>query len=233
MTALIGSTTRKYTTASTRTLTLSLVMPSWAGTAMAMICMLTFCSLSPMGRMMVSPGPRVSGRTLPNRKISPRSYCCTTRMLRPTTVSPPTTRMMRTTRSAASMGTPLFCRCARPRRPPSRSSLMTIRPGARAALYRRPELGAGADNLMLVRARDTDWEGVRLHVVTGKGGTGKTTVTAALALALARRGRKVLLIEVEGRQGIAQLFDCPPLPYAERRVSIGLGEDGRPGGELY
>ena len=30
--ALIGSTTRKYTTASTRTLTLSLVMPSWAGT---------------------------------------------------------------------------------------------------------------------------------------------------------------------------------------------------------
>ena len=25
-------------------------------------------------------------------------------------------------------------------------------------------------------ARDTDWDGVRLHVVTGKGGTGKTTV---------------------------------------------------------
>ena len=34
-------------------------------------------------------------------------------------------------------------------------------------------------------ARDTDWDGVRLHVVTGKGGTGKTTVAAALALALA------------------------------------------------
>ena len=28
-------------------------------------------------------------------------------------------------------------------------------------------------------ARDTDWDGVRLHVVTGKGGTGKTTVAAA------------------------------------------------------
>ena len=27
--------------------------------------------------------------------------------------------------------------------------------------------------------RDTDWDGVRLHVVTGKGGTGKTTVAAA------------------------------------------------------
>ena len=34
-------------------------------------------------------------------------------------------------------------------------------------------------------SRESDWEGVRLHVVTGKGGTGKTTVAAALALALA------------------------------------------------
>jgi anion-transporting ArsA/GET3 family ATPase len=84
-----------------------------------------------------------------------------------------------------------------------------------------------------MRARDTDWEGVRLHVVTGKGGTGKTTVAAALALALAYDGRNVLLIEVEGRQGIARLFDCPPLPYAERKVGIGLGKDGRPGGDLY
>ncbi|GAA3537725.1 ATPase [Aeromicrobium flavum] len=58
-----------------------------------------------------------------------------------------------------------------------------------------------------------------LHVVTGKGGTGKTTVAAALALALAGRGRKVLLCEVEGRQGIAQLFDVPPLPYEERRIA--------------
>ena len=85
-------------------------------------------------------------------------------------------------------------------------------------------------------ARDTDWDGVRLHVVTGKGGTGKTTVAAALALALAHAGRKVLLIEAEGRQGIARLFDRPPLPYEERKIAIGPGEadDGRdPGGDVY
>lgn len=63
--------------------------------------------------------------------------------------------------------------------------------------------------------------GVRLHVVTGKGGTGKTTVSAALALALASGGRRVLLCEVEGRQGIASLFDVAPLPYEERRVAVG------------
>src|SRR3954465_14571327 len=66
---------------------------------------------------------------------------------------------------------------------------------------------------------DTDWDDVRLHVVTGKGGTGKSTVSASLALALAARGRTVLLCEVEGRQGIAQLFDVPPLPYEERLLA--------------
>jgi anion-transporting ArsA/GET3 family ATPase len=70
--------------------------------------------------------------------------------------------------------------------------------------------------------------GVKLHVVSGKGGTGKTTVAAALALALASEGRQVLLTEVEGRQGIAQLFDTAPLPYEERRVASGSG-----GGEVY
>jgi anion-transporting ArsA/GET3 family ATPase len=67
----------------------------------------------------------------------------------------------------------------------------------------------------------------RLHVVTGKGGTGKTTVAAALALALAADGGSVLLVETEGRQGIAQVFDTPPLPYEERRVAVVRG-----GGEV-
>ena len=73
-----------------------------------------------------------------------------------------------------------------------------------------------------------DFPDVRLHVVTGKGGTGKSTVAAALALALAGGGGRVLLVEVEGRQGIAQLFDVPPLPYQERSVAVAPG-----GGEVY
>ena len=55
----------------------------------------------------------------------------------------------------------------------------------------------------------------RLHVVTGKGGTGKTTLAAALALSFAQVGAKTLLLEVEGRQGLAPLFGRSALPYRE------------------
>ncbi|WP_157571869.1 ArsA-related P-loop ATPase [Nocardioides alkalitolerans] len=71
-------------------------------------------------------------------------------------------------------------------------------------------------------ASSPDWAGVQLHVVTGKGGTGKSTVAAALALALASSGKNVLLCEVEGRQGIARMFDVDPLPYEERQIAKGL-----------
>ncbi|MFE3328036.1 ArsA family ATPase [Streptomyces sp. NPDC059176] len=68
----------------------------------------------------------------------------------------------------------------------------------------------------------------RLQVVSGKGGTGKTTVAAALALALATEGKRALLVEVEGRQGIAQLFETEALPYEERKIAVAPG-----GGEVF
>lgn len=66
-------------TASTRTVTLSRVMPSCAGTGMVTICMFTFRSRSANGRIMVKPGPRTESFSLPSRKTTPRSYCLMTR----------------------------------------------------------------------------------------------------------------------------------------------------------
>lgn len=52
-------------------------------------------------------------------------------------------------------------------------------------------------------------------IVAGKGGVGKTTVTAALAVAAARAGRKVLIVEVEGKSGLPTMFGAPALGYDE------------------
>ena len=71
------------------------------------------------------------------------------------------------------------------------------------------------------------WPDTRVHVVSGKGGTGKTTVAAAWAVALASQGKRVLVAEVEGRQGISQTFDVPPLPATEVHICSASG-----GGEV-
>jgi anion-transporting ArsA/GET3 family ATPase len=62
----------------------------------------------------------------------------------------------------------------------------------------------------------------RLVIVTGKGGVGKSTVAATLALAGVRSGRKTCLVEVENRQTMASLFDTQPWDFTEREFRPGL-----------
>ena len=49
----------------------------------------------------------------------------------------------------------------------------------------------------------------RLLVVTGKGGVGKSTISAALALLAASRGKRVLVCEVNAQEQIAPLLGAP------------------------
>lgn len=53
----------------------------------------------------------------------------------------------------------------------------------------------------------------QLVVVTGKGGTGKTTVAAALAVLAARQGKRVLICEMDAKGSLASAFDAGPLPF--------------------
>jgi anion-transporting ArsA/GET3 family ATPase len=50
----------------------------------------------------------------------------------------------------------------------------------------------------------------RLHVVLGKGGVGKSTVSAALAVALTRRGMRVLAVELDAAGGLARALSVRP-----------------------
>lgn len=55
----------------------------------------------------------------------------------------------------------------------------------------------------------------RVMIVAGKGGVGKTTVAATLAVTAARAGLRVLVVEVEGKSGLPAMFGAPPLGYEE------------------
>ena len=84
-------------------------------------------------------------------------------------------------------------------------------------------------------------EGVRI-VITGKGGVGKTTITALLAHLFAREGFRVLAIDGDPQQNLAVTMGIPP-PVAEKIVPVaectqylrektGAGPDLSPGGLL-
>jgi Anion-transporting ATPase len=58
----------------------------------------------------------------------------------------------------------------------------------------------------------------RLLVVTGKGGVGKSTIAAALALLAARRGLRVLVCEVNAQERVAPLLGAPPVGFETREA---------------
>lgn len=82
---------------------------------------------------------------------------------------------------------------------------------------------------------------VPLHIVSGKGGTGKTSVALALAHHYARQGARVLVCEVEQRHGLTELAAVPPLTLGVPRLLFTVGQaevsglsiDARPALEDY
>ncbi len=62
----------------------------------------------------------------------------------------------------------------------------------------------------------------RLLLVTGKGGVGKSTVSAALALLAARNGKRVLLVEVDAKGNLADAFEHRRVGYEPVEVHPGV-----------
>lgn len=69
-------------------------------------------------------------------------------------------------------------------------------------------------------------------LVVGKGGVGRTTISAAVAKLAADQDLRVLLVDVEGRGDVGQCFgDTTPLSYSERRLYN--SQKGRRIGEVW
>ncbi len=71
-------------------------------------------------------------------------------------------------------------------------------------------------------ATTPDLLGRRLLFFTGKGGVGKSTVSAATALLAAEHGQRVLLVSADGRGDIASFFERPPVRFKPELVYPGL-----------
>src|SRR3984893_445810 len=62
----------------------------------------------------------------------------------------------------------------------------------------------------------------RVLILTGKGGVGKSTTSAALALIAANRGKRVLVIEVDAKGNVPDFFDTRRVGFAFRRLHKGV-----------
>ncbi|HYI45117.1 MAG TPA: ArsA family ATPase [Actinomycetota bacterium] len=62
----------------------------------------------------------------------------------------------------------------------------------------------------------------KILIVSGKGGVGKTTVSAALAVVAARAGHKVCIAEVDRKGTLPRLFGGAELTYEPREIAPGV-----------
>jgi anion-transporting ArsA/GET3 family ATPase len=74
--------------------------------------------------------------------------------------------------------------------------------------------------------------GPRIYVCAGPGGVGKTTVSAALALALARRGERVAVVTIDPARRLATALGLEQLGGEPHRLDADL-VGGAEGGELW
>src|SRR5262249_25265092 len=108
------------------------------------------------------------------------------------------------------------------RHPPGRRVLL---PALAEGLAARPEDPFPRHERGLLRRRGVtapDLLDRELLVVTGKGGVGKTTVATPLALAAARRGRRVIVAEVAARDDVSRVLGEEAEPFAERELPGGV-----------
>jgi len=86
-------------------------------------------------------------------------------------------------------------------------------------------IGFGPDRVRAGRPPDTvafDLLDRRLLFVTGKGGVGKSTVSAGLALLAAERGKRTLVCEVDAKGALADLFEVSPTSFEPRELQPNL-----------
>src|SRR3954451_11501074 len=102
---------------------------------------------------------------------------------------------------------------------PMSSQRQPSRPHARVG----PQSTTGGRILDVDRLLDDRHTGI--VVCCGSGGVGKTTVSAALALRAAERGRKVVVLTIAPARRLAQSMGIEALDNTPRPVS-GVGGDG-------
>ena len=141
-------------------------MPSWAGTAIAMICILTFCMRSPTGLIIVSPAPRGGDWILPNLNTMPCSNCCTTRTERPTAIRPNTIKYRDNDQDGFNHRQQPLSGDARPVRPGPR-------PNLRHARYRQ--------RCLLIRTTADGSSGARPQMTCRRGRNGRRLAGCAVA----------------------------------------------------